>query len=171
MCVSFDCLGNACQHAKMVMEGENHGVEARIDAWNVHVEPDESSTASVYARKKGTSEFVNSGWIVISFSPSLNSFWWIKSQIQWPSLMSPKKRQIYLNMFPTFGEATSRSLDIIVATIEGTWTPLRTFGVPNMLSCMEGLYIFFTLIYGTFTYTLLKFSAWNLLDFSKYHGR
>ncbi|RWR72565.1 carboxyl-terminal peptidase [Cinnamomum micranthum f. kanehirae] len=48
----------------MVMEGENHGAEASINAWSVHVEPFESSTASVYVRKKDTSEFVNSGWII-----------------------------------------------------------------------------------------------------------
>ena len=74
MCASFDYLGNMCQHAKMVTEVENHGAQAKISVWNVHVEEDEHSTASIFVRQKDKFDLVNAGWIVISFSPSLFIF-------------------------------------------------------------------------------------------------
>ncbi|XXG45982.1 hypothetical protein AAC387_Pa02g0927 [Persea americana] len=60
-------LPSQLDHAKMVTEVENHGAQAKISVWNVHVEEDEHSTASIFVRQKDKFDLVNAGWIVSDY--------------------------------------------------------------------------------------------------------
>ncbi|XXG64984.1 hypothetical protein AAC387_Pa05g2796 [Persea americana] len=52
------------ENAKLYVGEKNYGGEAKITVWNIHVEPAESSTASILVGVKGQRDLINAGWMV-----------------------------------------------------------------------------------------------------------